>query len=70
MTEEQTLLLKTGAVILVAMVLGGSGIVAVLWGVVAGVAFGASMISTLKVVGAGLGLIAVPVILWWFLFRR
>ncbi len=70
MTEEQSLLVKTVSVIVVAMVFGGSGIVAILWGLVAGVAFGASLVSVLKVVGAGLGLALIPVALWYYFFRR
>ncbi len=70
MTEEQSLAIKTVSVIVVAMVFGGAGLVSVLWGVIAGLAFGASILSVLKVVGAGLGLLAIPAALYWYFFRR
>lgn len=70
MTEEQILGVKTVSVLVAAMVFGGAGIVSVLWGIVAGLAFGASLLSVVKVVGAGLGLLAIPAALYWYFFRR
>lgn len=75
MPEDRITLIKAVVVLIALMILGGSGLLTFLGGfgllIAGGIggSIGAVLTSVLKLWGIGLGLIAIPVGLWYALFR-
>lgn len=75
MLEDRTTVIKAVIVMISLMVLGGSGFLSIMSGIgllvmggLGGAAAGV-IVPVLKMVGIGLGLISVPVVLWYAMFR-